>query len=57
MRETIRQAERMLPHRNIFGQAEGIVPVATKLTVSRTPHSRDSVAFAASHAAPVTGHS
>ncbi len=57
MRETIQQAGRMLPHRNVFGQAGVIVPVATKVTVSRTPHSRDSVAFAASHAAPVAGHS
>lgn len=56
MRETIRQAERMLPHRNVFGQAGGIVPVATQFRVSGTPHSGDSVAFATSRAAPLAGH-
>jgi|688.fasta_scaffold458041_2 hypothetical protein len=42
----------MLPHRNVFGQAGVIVPVAAKLIVSRTPHSRDSVAFEANKRTP-----
>ena len=49
MRETIRQAERMLPHRNVFGQAGGIVPIATKFNVSQTPYSGDSDVSSADH--------
>lgn len=37
MRETIRQADRMLPHRNVFGQAEAIVSIATTIHVSKMP--------------------
>jgi len=47
----------MLPHRNVFGQAGVIVPIAAKFIVSRMPHSRDSVAFAANPKTPVPGHS
>ncbi len=53
MRETILQAARMLPHRNVFGQAGGIVPIATKFNVPRTPYSGDSDVSAAGR--PKTG--
>lgn len=57
MRETIRQAERMLPHRNVFGQGGGIVPIATKFDVSKTPHSGGSYVSAAGHSATGAAHS
>ena len=57
MWETIRQAERMLPHRNVFGQAGGIVPIATKFNVSKTPHSGDSDVSAAGQPKPSAAHS
>ena len=57
MRETIRQAACMLPHRNVFGQAGMIVPIAAKFIVAGTPHFRDTVAFAFSPVVSVPGHS
>lgn len=37
MRETIHQAARMLPHRNVFGQAGVTVVIATMLKASSKP--------------------
>ena len=57
MRETIRQALRMLPHRNVFGQAGGIVPIATKFNVSKTPYSGDSDVSAVGQPKSTEAHS
>jgi hypothetical protein len=57
MRETIRQAQRMLPHRNVFGQAGGIVPIATTFNVSKTPNSGGSDVSAAGHPETHAAHS
>ncbi len=57
MREIIRQAERMLPHRNDFGQAGGIVPIATTFRVSKTPVFWGSDDFEVGPVAPPAAHS
>ena len=57
MRETIRQAERMLPHRNVFGQAGRIVTIATKFNVSQTPYSMGSDVSAAGQPETSAAHS
>jgi hypothetical protein len=57
MREIIRQADCMLPHRNVFGQAGGIVPIATKFNVSKTPYSGGSDVSAAVRRETGTAHS
>jgi hypothetical protein len=57
MRETILQAERMLPHRNVFGQAGGVVLIATTINVSKTPYSVGSDDSEAGHVEPPETHS
>lgn len=57
MRETILQAERMLPHRNVFGQAGGIVSIATTINVSKTPYSGGSDDSEAGRVEPLAAHS
>jgi hypothetical protein len=57
MRETILQAARMLPHRNVFGQAGGVVLIATTINVFKTPYSVGSDDSEAGHDEPPAAHS
>ena len=57
MRETILQAARMLPHRNVFGQAGGVVPIATTTNDSKTPYLGDSDDSESGHVSPLAAQS